>query len=108
MKEYLWEHIYGEYQAYKSSVLGMTNAEIFARCYEIDTMTNLCDILTEKIEGLDNTVVQKLLDCKNILAILYDRWLGKPGSSYADLEEHIEEEIGNIVAESEGSERSAA
>jgi hypothetical protein len=105
MVDHLHDRIYGEYQAYKASVLGLTNSEIFSRCYEIDSVTNLYDILTVKIESLDDVTIQGLLDRRNILAELYERWLKKPGSSYADMEEHVAEEIESMVS---SAERSAA
>jgi hypothetical protein len=103
MGDHLLDRIYGEYQSYKASVLGLTNAEIFSRCYEIDAMINLYDILAEKIESLDGMTIQGLLGCRNILAGLYERWLEKPGSSYADMEEHIAEEIERMAANEERS-----
>jgi hypothetical protein len=108
MKEYLLERLYGEYQAYKASVLGLPGAEIFSRCYESDIMTNLYDFVSEKVERLDDDTIRALLGHRNILAELYERWIKKPDSFYAEMEAHVEDEISSIAATSSAAERSAA
>lgn len=99
MKDHLLDRIYGEYQAYKVSILSLSNAEIFSKCYEIDIMTNLYDILAERVERLSEDTVQALLKHKNILAGLYERWLKKDDTNYAELENHVIDEVDNITVE---------
>lgn len=45
MKEHFLDRLYGEYQAFRASVLGCPSAEIFDRCYEIDAVSNFYEIL---------------------------------------------------------------
>ena len=59
MKEHFLDRLYGEYQEYKASVLGCTNAEIYDRCYEIDAMANFYEILAEKTEELSDDILEK-------------------------------------------------
>ena len=97
VKEHFLDRIYGEYQAYRASVLSCPNAEIFNKCYEIDIMVNLYDILTEKADTLQENVLASLLQRRNILSELYESWLEKDSSGYSELESHVDSEIENIV-----------
>lgn len=51
MKEHFLDRLYGEYQAYRASLLSCPNIEIFNRCYEIDAVVNFYEILMEKAGG---------------------------------------------------------
>ena len=99
VKEHFLDRLYGEYQAYKASVLGCSNDEIFSRCYEIDAMVNFYEILAEKADGLSEDVLTKLLQHRNILTELYGLWLKKDDSIYSEMECHVEDEIKNIAGE---------
>ena len=98
MKEHFLECIYGEYQAYRASVLGGTNAEIYARCYEIDAVVNFYEILLEKAEVLPDHALAALLKQRNILMGFYGRWLKKDDSAYSEMEAHVTEEIKALAA----------
>ena len=99
VKEHFLDRLYGEYQSYKASVLGCPNAEIFNRCYEIDAMVNLYEILAEKADGLPEHVLAKLLQRRNILTELYEVWLKKDDGSYSELEKHVADEIEIMTGE---------
>ncbi len=96
--DYLVERIYGEYQAYKASILGLSNGEIFTKCYEIDVMTNFYEILLELVGNLSEEAVSTLLKQRNILTELYQKWLKKADSAYEELENHVRDEIGMLKA----------
>lgn len=98
MRKYFLSRIFGEYQAYKASVLGCTNSEIFGRNFEIDSIVNIYVILTEKAGKLPDDTLAVLLEQKNILGSLYDLWLKKEDSSYQELEEFVTGEIKNLAA----------
>jgi hypothetical protein len=105
----LLDRIYGEYQAYKAKILSLSNAEIFSKCYEIDIMTNLYDILSAMTEKLDDDTIRKLLERRNILEELYERWLKRDDNVYAEIGACVSEEVDNLIAESAScGERSAA
>ena len=97
VKEHFLDRIYGEYQAYKVSVLSCPNIGIFSRCYEIHIMMNLYNILAEKADTLQENVLASLLQRRNILSGLYESWLKKGGSGYSELESHVDSEIENIM-----------
>lgn len=97
MKERFLEKLYGEYQAYKVSVLSCPNAEIFNRCYEIDAITNFYEILAEKAGELSDGVLEVLLPHRFILSELYDLWLEKKDSCYTEMKKHVEEEIDGLM-----------
>ena len=99
VKEHFLDRIYGEYQAYRASVLGCPNEEIFGRCYEIDAMVNFYEILAEKAGSLPEDVLTLLLRRKNILTELYGLWLKKDDCCYREMESHVEDEIKNIIKE---------
>lgn len=99
MKEHFLDRIYGEYQAYRASVLGGTNAEIFARSYEIDAVVNFYEIFAEKAELFSDQVLAELLQHRNILMGCYERWLKKDDSNYNEMKAHVEDEIENLTAE---------
>jgi hypothetical protein len=107
MVEHLLDRLYGEYQAYKVSVLSLSGAEIFSRCYEIDIMTNIYDILAEQAERFPENKIQALLGRQHILSELYDRWLKKDDDVYTEICRFVTDEAENIAAEvlsdSEGS-----
>ncbi len=74
------DRIYGEYQAFKAGVLGLPNAEIYGRSYEIDCMANLYEILAEKAGGFSDDTIDFLLAQKHLLRGLYIPCIqGKPG-----------------------------
>ena len=97
MRERFLDRLYGNYQAYKVSVLSCSNAEIFSRCYEIDAIVNFYEILAEKAEELPDNVLEALLQHKDILTEMYYLWLKKNDSCYGEMKNHVETEIGNII-----------
>lgn len=101
VKEHFLDRLYGEYQAYKASVLSCPNAEIFGKCYEIDIIVNFYEILAEKADTLPEQVLAALLQRKTILTELYELWLKKEDCNYRELEKHVEDEI-EIIAKGAG------
>lgn len=107
-RAHLLDRIYGEYQAYRADILGLPNAEIFGKCYEIDTVVNIYEILMEKVQELPEDTLAALLSHKNILMELYDSWMAKNDSSYQELVSHVEDEIEVIVDKDNMAERIVA
>lgn len=98
MKDHFLDRIYGEFMAYKASILCCSNSEIFGKCYEIDMIVNLYEILAERCERLSDEVLTALLNQKNILMGLYDEWLKKDDSNYSEIETHVSEELEVITS----------
>ena len=86
-----------EYQTYRASVLSCSNAEIYGKCYEIDIMINLYEILMEMSDKLSDSVLESLLSYGNILSWLYDLWLREDDSFYSELSGLVESEIKKIT-----------
>ena len=97
MKEHFLDRLYGEYQAYKASLLSCTNSEIFDRCYEIDAVVSFYEILVEKAEGMSDNELQALLKRRNLLMELYGLWLKQDDSTYGEMKMHLDNEISNMT-----------
>ena len=102
MKEHFLDRLYGEYQAYRASLLSCPNIEIFNRCYEIDAVVNFYEILMEKAGGMSDNAPEALLQRKDLLMELYDLWLKRDDSAYSEMEMHIDSEIRNMTKEISG------
>ena len=93
MKEAFWNKLTAEYKCYEVSVLSLSNAEIYGKCYEIDCMVNFYEILMEKAESMSEETLSALLSQENILWSIYDSWLVKDDSNYSEMEAHIADEL---------------
>ena len=82
MREYFLNQIYGEYQSYKASVLEENGGSIYARCYEIDCMINIYEILKEFAMKLPINELERLMNHRDILKYLYELWLKRSDSHY--------------------------
>lgn len=97
MKEHFLDRLYGEYQAYRASLLSCPNIEIFNRCYEIDAVVNFYEILMEKAAAMSDRELGTLLQRKDLLMELYDLWLKRDDSTYGEMKMHVDNEIGNMT-----------
>lgn len=108
MKERFWNKITVEYLTYKATVIGTTNGEIYNRCYEIDTMVNLYELLMEKGETLPEICLEGLLQQENILRNLYEEWLKRDDRCYQELENYVMEELRYLEVQENEAERNSA
>lgn len=109
MREYFLERIYGEYQSYKASVLEENSGAIYARCYEIDCMINIYEILKEFAMKLSDEELRTLMNYRNILNYFYELWLKKTDSQYAEMERHVAAEMKKLFSDTgKNTERIAA
>ena len=97
MKEHFLDRLYGEYQAYKASLLSCPNSEIFDRCYEIDAVVSFYEILLEKADGMSDHELGILLKRRNLLMELYELWLEREDSTYGEMKMHVDNEISNMT-----------
>ena len=97
MKEHFLDRLYGEYQAYKASLLSCPNSEIFDRCYEIDAVVSFYEILLEKADGMSDHELGILLKRRNLLMELYELWLEREDSTYGEMKMHVDSEISNMT-----------
>ena len=101
MKEHFLDRIYGEYQSYKASVLEENNGSIYARCYEIDCMITLYEVLKEVSIKMSDEELTAMLKQPNILRHLYELWLEKSDSLYGEIECHVMEEMKKLISNTE-------
>lgn len=99
LKETLWNKLTAEYKCYQVSILSLSNAEIYGKCFEIDCMVNFYEILAEKVESMSEETLLALSKQDNILWTVYDNWLAKDDSNYAEMDTHIAEELEVIVSQ---------
>ena len=103
MKEHFLDRLYGEYQAFRASVLRLSGVqEIFDRCYEIDAVSNFYEILVEKGRSAFRGYSGNSFAAQRILSNLYEVWLKKYDSSYSEMQQHVEEEIQKFVKRMRG------
>ena len=93
MKECLFDRLYKEHEEFKSSMLKLSKSDIFNKCYEIDVMTNIYDILMDKADDLSDEETVALLGRKHILYELYGLQLKRDDYNYPELENLVNEEI---------------
>lgn len=98
MREYFLDRIYGEYQSYKASVLEENSGSIYARCYEIDCMINIYEILKEFAMKLPVNELERLMNHRDILKYLYELWLKRSDSHYAEMEHHVTVEMNKLIS----------
>ena len=98
MREYFLDRIYGEYQSYKASVLEENGGSVYARCYEIDCMINIYEILKEFAMKLSVKELEMLMGHRDILKYLYELWLKKSDSHYAEIEHHVADEMKKLIS----------
>ena len=109
MREYFLNRIYGEYQSYKASVLEENGGSIYARCYEIDCMINIYEILKEFAMKLSVSELERLMNHRDILKYFYELWLKKTDSQYAEMERHVAAEMKKLFSDTgKNTERMAA
>ena len=102
MKEHFLDRLYGEYQAYRASLLSCHNVQIFNRCYEIEAVVRFYEILMEKAAVMSDRELEVLLKRKNLLMGLYDLWLKQEDSIYSEMKMHIDSEIGKMTRDISG------
>ena len=93
MRKQFYNKILAEYASYKSAVLRGSSADIYARSYEIDVMTNLSEILLRLADTLSDRDLAVLMFRPNLLRELYNNWLKTDDSIYSELENHIMNEV---------------
>lgn len=108
MKERFWNKITVEYLTYKAAVLSGTNGEIYNRCYEIDTMVNLYELLMEKGETLPEVCLEGLMQQENVLRSFYEEWLKRDDKCYQELENYVTDELRYLEVQKNDTERNSA
>lgn len=99
LKELILCKIDAEYKRYQAKILSLSNIRIYELCYEIDCIVNFYEILIEKVAEMPEEKLMKLIAEDDILHLMYNEWLSKDDSNYAELENHVLEELEKLFAE---------
>lgn len=90
----LEKRLYLELQVFRYSILKKSKREIYDSSYKIEMLETIYDILLEKIQNIKEEQICHLLWWKGgILELMYQEWLKKEDSSYAELSVHIKDEL---------------
>lgn len=89
LRELLQARLHMELQLFKDSMLRKGKEDIFGASYRIEIYVNLYEILLAHAENLQEDTVRELLGTGfGILDHLYQEWLDREDSFYAELEEY--------------------
>ena len=68
----------------------------FERAYQINTMLDLYELLTEMSQKMELEVLKTLLVFPNLLAFLYERWIKEEDSHMEELQSSLEKNVGEL------------
>lgn len=81
---------------FKQRMLKQSAEVLFERAYQINTMLNLYELLTEMSQKMELEVLKTLLVFPNLLAFLYDRRLKEEDSHIEELQNFLEKNVGEL------------
>ena len=97
LRELLRARLHMELQLFKDSMLRQGKEDIFQASYRIEIYVDLYEILLAHVEDLQGGMARELLGLGfGILEHLYQEWLGREDSFYAELKEYACRELEEI------------
>lgn len=81
---------------FKQRMLKQSAEVLFERAYQINTMLDLYELLTEMSQKMELEVLKTLLVFPNLLAFLYERWIKEEDSHMEELQSSIEKNVGEL------------
>ena len=97
MRELLQQRLHLELMCFKDSMLQQGKEDIFKASYRIEIYVNLYEILLAYTENLQSGMIRELLGLSfGILDHLYQEWLDREDSFYAELREYACYELETI------------
>ena len=97
MRELLQQRLHLELMCFKDSMLQQGKEDIFKASYRIEIYVNLYEILLVHTENLQSGMIRELLGLSfGILDHLYQEWLDREDSFYAELREYACYELETI------------
>lgn len=81
---------------FKQRMLKQSAEVLFERAYQINTMLNLYELLTEMSQKMELEVLKTLLVFPNLLAFLYERWIKEEDSHMEELQSSLEKNVGEL------------
>lgn len=89
LRELLQQRLHLELMCFKDSMLQQRKEDIFKASYRIEIYVNLYEILLVHTENLQSNMIRELLGLGfGILDHLYQGWLDREDSFYAELREY--------------------
>lgn len=94
LRELLRVRLHMELQLFKDSVLQQGKEDIFKASYRIEIYVDLYEIVLAHVENLQSGMIRELLGLGfGILDHLYQEWLDREDSFYAELKEYACNEL---------------
>lgn len=94
LRELLQQRLHLEIMCFKDSMLQQGKEDIFKASYRIEIYVNLYEILLVHTENLQGGMIRELLGLSfGILDHLYQEWLDREDSFYAELREYACNEL---------------
>ena len=81
---------------FKQRMLKQSAEVLFERAYQINTMLDLYELLTEMSQKMELEVLKTLLVFPNLLAFLYERWIKEEDSHMEELQSSLEKNVGEL------------
>ena len=64
-----------EMSVFKRNILQLDKEKIYEKAYEIDSMINLYELLSDRSQEVEEETLKKMLLFQNLLTFFYERWL---------------------------------
>ena len=94
LRELLRARLHMELQLFKDSMLQKGKEDIFKASYRIEIYVDLYEIVLAHVENLQSGMIRELLGLGfGILDYLYQEWLDREDSFYAELKEYACNEL---------------
>lgn len=93
-----------EMEVFKRNILQLDKEKIFEKAYEIDSMINLYELLSDRSQEVEEEALKKMLLFPNLLTFFYERWLKMEDGIMDDYRECIKDgmqEISRIYSKTE-------
>ena len=90
----LLERLHVELSLFKDTMLRKSKEDIYAGSYMTEMYVNLYYILADEAERMEEPLLRKLVyQPSGILDSLYEEWMNKDDSFYAELRDYVEDKL---------------
>lgn len=85
-----------EIAAFKKQTIKLEGSKIYDKAYEIDSMVNLYELLSEISQEIEEDTLKRMLQFPNLLTFFYERWLKRDDTIMEDFRESIKDSMQEI------------
>ena len=85
-----------ELEQFKEEIAKMELDEILAHAYQVDTMITIYELLLEMSQQIGREILERMVLFPDLLFFLYERWLQTDDSHMQELQDSLNETLGNI------------